>query len=182
MTHAETISLKELNGLSRSAFVSVLGGIFEHSPWVAEAVFEQGPFRSVQELHGKMLAIVEQSGGERILELIRAHPDLAGRMKVEGYSAKEQQGAGLDALTAEEYERFTQLNESYKRKFGFPFILAVTGKTKDDIAAAMKERVQHEPEAERQTALREIGRIAEIRLNQFIAGSAGAPERMDESC
>ncbi|ANS73319.1 OHCU decarboxylase [Paenibacillus yonginensis] len=164
------ITLQEINGLEKAAFIRVLGGIFEKSPWVAEKVYRQAPFRTRQELYAQMLEVVVTAGDERILELICAHPDLATRLKTDSYSAVEQRGAGLDSLSPEEYERFSKLNEAYKRKFGFPFILAVTGRTKEEIAAAMEERLQHQPEAERQTALREIGRIAEIRLNQLIAG------------
>ncbi|WP_223066956.1 2-oxo-4-hydroxy-4-carboxy-5-ureidoimidazoline decarboxylase [Paenibacillus caui] len=164
------LTIAEINALSKPEFVEVFGSVFEHSPWVAEGAFEAKPFASVRELHEAMLRVVEESPEEKILDFIRVHPNLATRMKVGAYSAKEQQGAGLGQLSTEEFERFTRLNQSYMEKFGFPFILAVTGKTKEDIVASMEERLDNSYEAERKQAMKQIARITEIRLNNIIVG------------
>jgi 2-oxo-4-hydroxy-4-carboxy-5-ureidoimidazoline decarboxylase len=163
------LTLQAVNEMDRETFVRELGGIFEHSPWVAERSWEARPFRSVAELHDAMMGAVLASPEAAILELLRAHPDLGTRMKVTDYSASEQSGAGLDRLTPEEYEEMTSLNERYVGKFGFPFILAVRGKNKDDILASMKERIHHDVPAERQAALEQIRRITGFRLNDLVS-------------
>lgn len=161
-------SLTELNGLDRDAFVRELGGIFEHSPWVASGSWEARPFGSVAELHEAMTAVVRRSSDETILELLRAHPDLGTRLAVTDYSASEQSGAGLDRLTPEEYERITSLNKRYVEKFGFPFILAVRGRTKEEIVAAMEARVLNGVLEEKVEALAQIGRITRFRLEDLV--------------
>lgn len=167
-------SVNEINAMDRDEFVRTLGGVFEHSPWVAESAWALRPFASGQELHEAMMRTVRRSGPDAILELLRAHPDLGTRLAVSDYSAAEQQGAGLGELTPEEYETFRGLNESYVGKFGFPFILAVRGKNKEDILAAMQKRIDHSPEAEREQALREIERITGFRLADLIEGDGEA--------
>lgn len=165
-------SLAEINRMTDEEFVDVFGGIFERSPWVAHFAYLKRPFESAEQLHEVMCSIVEQAPGYKILELIRSHPDLATRLQVDEYSAKEQRSAGLDSLTPEEYKHFDGLNETYKSKFGFPFILAVTGKSKADIVSAMEGRLQHDYDSERREALQEIRRIAEIRLRQLMQAEA----------
>ncbi|NBD23422.1 2-oxo-4-hydroxy-4-carboxy-5-ureidoimidazoline decarboxylase [Paenibacillus sp. T1] len=162
------MQLWQLNTLSRERFIGQLGAIFEHSPWVAERVWERRPFHSRHELHEAMMTAVLEAPEERIVALLRAHPDLASRASMTAHSAEEQQSVGLDALSAEEYDRFAALNASYLAKHGFPFIIAVRGKTKNDILAAMAERLEHDGEQERKQALLEIRRIAELRLRDQI--------------
>jgi len=162
------ITLKQLNGLSREAFTAELGKIFEHSSWVAAEAWDCRPFATTKELHEAMLRVVRESGEEMILTLLRAHPDLGTRLAVAEYSAKEQKGAGLSELNPEEYEKLAGLNKRYVEKFAFPFILAVKGKTKEDIIAAMEDRIQHSIDGEREQALVEIGKITGFRLHEFI--------------
>ncbi|RED39805.1 2-oxo-4-hydroxy-4-carboxy-5-ureidoimidazoline decarboxylase [Paenibacillus sp. VMFN-D1] len=162
------ITINELNEGTVETFVRHLGGVFEHSPWVAEQVWELRPFASAAELHERMMEQVYAAPESQVLALLQAHPDLATRMQVTAFSAQEQQGAGLDQLTGEEYEAFTSMNAQYVSKFGFPFIMAVTGCTKDDIAQAMHQRMDHDPEREWTQALREIARITRIRLGRIV--------------
>jgi 2-oxo-4-hydroxy-4-carboxy-5-ureidoimidazoline decarboxylase len=167
-----SVRLRELGEMNRREFTERLGGVFEHSPWVAEEAWASRPFASLDELHDAMMAAVRNASDDKVLALIRAHPDLATRLGIASltaFSAKEQQGAGLDRLTPEEFETFSALNKAYTEKFGFPFIFAVRGKGKDYILAAMKERVYRKPEEERREALAQIGRIARFRLQDLIA-------------
>jgi 2-oxo-4-hydroxy-4-carboxy-5-ureidoimidazoline decarboxylase len=162
------IGIWKINTFGRESFVRLLGGIFEHSPWVADKAWEFRPFRSRRELHETMIGIVAEASSAQIMSLIRAHPDLAGRFQITGFSALEQQAAGLDRLMPQEIERFAQLNKAYADKFGFPFILAVKGKTKSDILSAMEERLSNTEPEEKARALQEIARIAEIRLAEIV--------------
>ncbi len=163
-----TMTLAEVNGLDREGFVAALGGIFEHSPWVAEQAWASRPFATVAGLHETMVRAVERASLEEQLTLIRAHPDLGARVKMSATSAGEQAGAGLDRLTAEEFERLQALNSAYRQKFGFPFIYAVRGSTKYDVLRALEQRLQASMELERATALEQIGRIAQFRLADII--------------
>ncbi|SDX78762.1 2-oxo-4-hydroxy-4-carboxy-5-ureidoimidazoline decarboxylase [Paenibacillus sp. CF384] len=163
-----SISLWQLNTLSKEMFVGQIGGVFEHSPWIAEKAWEARPFHSVNELHEAMLDVVRQAPEDQVTELLRAHPDLAARMTMTSYSSAEQQGAGLHELSPDEYKRFAQLNAAYTTQFGFPFIMAVRGRTKADLLAAMQERLQHSTVQERRQALLEIQRITQLRLMDVI--------------
>ena len=157
--------------MSRDDFVKRFGGIYEHSPWIAEALYRRGLAPAEDPPAGiasAMAAIVAAADRQAKLALIRAHPDLAGRAAIAGdlteSSRSEQAGAGLDRCTPEEYQRFQSLNEIYKRKFAFPFILAVAGKTRQDILAAFEARIDNDPETEFRTALDQIDKIARLRL------------------
>lgn len=163
-----TVTLGEVNSLDRDEFVAVLGGIFEHSPWVAEQAWSSRPFTTVAGLYETMVVAVERASSEEQLRLICAHPDLGARAKMSAASASEQMEAGLDRLTAEEFERFRALNSTYREKFGFPFIYAVKGSTKYDVLCALEQRLQASTELERSTALEQIGRIAQFRLSELI--------------
>ncbi|GMK48269.1 2-oxo-4-hydroxy-4-carboxy-5-ureidoimidazoline decarboxylase [Paenibacillus glycanilyticus] len=162
------LNLSAINEMPKESFVEALGAIFEHSPWVAESAFAARPFRSVDELHDAMVKAVVHSSEETKLKLFREHPDLATRIKIGDYSTKEQQGAGLDRLTPEEFEVFTASNRKYTGKFGFPFILAVRGKDKSDILAAMEARINNSLEEEADEALWQIARITKFRLHDLI--------------
>lgn len=167
-----TVTLTALNATDREAFVSLLGEVFEHSPWVAEGAFDARPFASVAALHQAMTRVVAEAGEGRQLELIRAHPDLADRAALAGKltqsSTREQRGAGLDALSADEYARFHNLNNRYRDRFAFPFVLAVKGHTKTSILEAFETRLGNDPERERERALAEIARIARFRLAALV--------------
>ena len=158
--------------MDREAFIAQLGGIYEHSPWVAERAWQARPFRSRDALHAEMEAVVAAAGHEEQLALIRAHPELAGRLAVAGQltsaSRGEQAGAGLDRCTPEEFARLQALNAAYREKFEFPFIIAVRGLTRTQIIARLEQRLAHTAEQEFSACLREIGRIAGLRLRDLI--------------
>ncbi|MFB2835479.1 2-oxo-4-hydroxy-4-carboxy-5-ureidoimidazoline decarboxylase [Floridanema evergladense] len=163
-------TLSELNQMKQEAFTEALGTIFEHSPWVAKIAWQKRPFADLSALHQTMVGVVQTASKEQHLNLICAHPDLGTKAKMAEASVKEQAGVGLDRLTPEEYQRFNLLNQTYKDKFGFPFIIAVKNHTKDSILAAFVERIKNSPEAEMAQALTEIAEIAKFRLNDLIIG------------
>jgi OHCU decarboxylase len=162
------VTIQSLNASNRAAFTAALGHLFEHSPWVADQAWLRRPFRDAAQLHAALCATMRAAPPEWQLELIRAHPDLAGRLaqqnKLTAESTREQAGAGLDALSAAELAEFTRLNDAYQAQFGFPFIICARLNAKDAILAAMRERLGHNPAAERDTALTEIEKIAWLRL------------------
>ncbi|MFP5114055.1 2-oxo-4-hydroxy-4-carboxy-5-ureidoimidazoline decarboxylase [Bacillaceae bacterium C204] len=160
--------IDDLNKLNQVDFIEELGWIFEHSPWVAERAWSSRPFRSLAHLQKSMEDVVEQASGEEKLALLRKHPDLAARVQMADASVKEQAGAGLDALTEEEYKEFLELNDLYKEKFAFPFILAVKGHTKESIRNAMQTRLKLSERNELEEALNQIYRIAQFRLETVI--------------
>ena len=166
------ISTDELRRLDRERFVELFGGVFEHAPWVAADAYGAGPFASLDALHDAMVEAMRRASRDRQLALIRAHPDLAGRAAIAGQlttaSAVEQTSVGLDQCTPAEFERFRELNDKYKGKFGFPFILAVKGRTRAEILAAFAQRLDNSPEAEFEEALNQIARIARLRLDDLI--------------
>jgi 2-oxo-4-hydroxy-4-carboxy-5-ureidoimidazoline decarboxylase len=167
-TEGSCLTLTDLNLMDRQHFTQALGGIFEHSPWVAEAAFPLRPFTSVAHLHEVMLEAARYAEETTQLELLRAHPDLATRMKVSPLSAAEQQGAGLDSLSNEEYAQLAECNQRYMEKFGFPFILAVRGKSKSDILRSIAERIESSLELEQERAWIEIGKITRFRLEDLV--------------
>ncbi|GLX70736.1 2-oxo-4-hydroxy-4-carboxy-5-ureidoimidazoline decarboxylase [Paenibacillus glycanilyticus] len=162
------MNLATINELSKESFIETLGAIFEHSPWVAEETYGLRPFGSVDELHDAMVNVVLRATAETKLALFREHPDLATRIKIGEYSTLEQQGAGLDRLTPEEFEIFSSRNREYTGKFGFPFILAVRGKDKSDILAAMEARIHNSQEEEAEEAFWQIACITKFRLHDLI--------------
>jgi 2-oxo-4-hydroxy-4-carboxy-5-ureidoimidazoline decarboxylase len=162
------MTIEQINMLDRGAFVEQLGWVFEDSPWVAERSWERRPFASVTELHNAMREAVEAASREEQLALLRAHPDLGARARMSLSSAGEQGGAGLDRLTESEFDRLRTLNEAYKLKFGFPFLLAVKGSTKFDIVEALERRLQSDAYIEFVEALRQVYRIAGFRLEDLI--------------
>lgn len=161
-------TLAQINAYDRQAFVAALGHLFEHSPWVADETFAHRPFRDAAHLHAELCATLARSSRALQLELIRAHPDLAGRLAQAGRltaeSSREQATAGLDRLASEEAEEIKRLNAEYLARFGFPFVICARLNAKDAILRAMRERVTHAPEAEHDTAIAEIGKIAWLRL------------------
>lgn len=165
-------TLAEVNAWDKARFVAAFGDVAEHSPWVAEHTFAAAPFADREVLITAFEAAMRAAPKQRQLDLIRAHPDLAGKAAVAGNMAedskKEQAGAGLDRLTVEEFARFTDLNGRYREKFGFPFIFAVKGATKDMILAAFEDRIGNSVEQELETALIQIARIFRFRLEDRI--------------
>lgn len=162
--------------LTRTLFVERFGSVYEHSPWIAEAAWDAGLGGAADTPGGlakAMAAAAARGGDTQKRALIEAHPDLAGRLAVAGAltaeSTAEQAGAGLDRLSPDEMAKFTALNESYRRRFAFPFIMAVKGRSKDDILAAFEKRLGHDAETEAKTALAEIDRIAAFRIGDILA-------------
>src|SRR5262245_405910 len=146
--------LAQLNSLDRIRFVEAIGWVFEQSPWVAERAWARRPFSSIESLISAMADEVDAATEQEQLDLLRAHPDLGARVRVGTPSALEQAGAGLDALSEEEFLRLRQLNSAYRSKFGFPFLFAVKGSTKTDILRNLKQRLDESPQTEYREALR----------------------------
>lgn len=169
-----SLSLERLNAASPEGFVELLDGVYEHSPWVARAAAAARPFRALAELKQALVRAVRDAGDERRLALIRAHPELAGKAAIAGEltaeSTGEQARAGLAHCTPAEFEALQRLNAAYSGKFGIPFILAVRGPrglglTRSQIIATLERRLSHPRDYELAEAMRNIHRIAEIRLN-----------------
>lgn len=162
------IDRSTLNGLSQADFRDALGFVFEHSPWIAEAAWSARPFSSVDALHQAMCQVVVQASEQQQVDLIAAHPDLAGKAAIAGEltaeSTREQASAGLDRLSPEQFERFTQLNTSYRNTFGFPFVICVREHTQNSILDQFETRLKHSRQQEIATALGEIYKIARLRL------------------
>ncbi|MBL8319724.1 MAG: 2-oxo-4-hydroxy-4-carboxy-5-ureidoimidazoline decarboxylase [Burkholderiaceae bacterium] len=172
------LTLEQLNRADRQQFTELLVGTYEHSPWIAEATWAKRPFASLAQLKHALVQTVREAGREAQLKLIRAHPELAGKAMVAktltAESTNEQGKAGLTECTPEEFATIQRLNAEYNERFGFPFILAVrgprgTGLNKTEIIATFARRVRHHPDYELAEALRNIHRIAEIRLNDKFA-------------
>ncbi|MFD1328908.1 2-oxo-4-hydroxy-4-carboxy-5-ureidoimidazoline decarboxylase [Mycoplana ramosa] len=166
---------------AREDFITRFGGVFEHSPWIAERAFDAGTViepLTASGVHRTLTAQFRAATPEEQLGVLRAHPDLAGKLAIAGEltedSRKEQAGAGLDRLSTEEHARFTALNTAYVEKFGFPFIIAVKGLTKDDILAAFEMRIGNSREQEFETAKAQVERIARLRLEAQLPGDANA--------
>ena len=156
----------------RGEFLARFGHVAEGSPWVAERAWERGPFAEPGEVADAFAAVVREASDEDQIALIRAHPDLAGRAAlagdVTGDSLREQASAGLDRLTEGELARFTRLNDAYRERFGFPFVMRVSGRGVNEILAAYERRLLHDADAERVAAIEEIASIMRLRI-------AGAP-------
>ncbi len=177
------VTLQQLNSASQSEAAQLLDGLYEHSPWIAQAALAQRPFRSLAQLKQAMAQVVQDAGRARQIELIRAHPELAGRAmlanSLTAESSNEQDKAGLTACTPEEFERIGQLNRDYNARFGFPFILAVRGPrgiglSRQEILEIFARRLHGHPEFELQENLRNIHRVVELRLNDKFGAD---PER-----
>jgi 2-oxo-4-hydroxy-4-carboxy-5-ureidoimidazoline decarboxylase len=155
--------------LEHEEFVRRYGGIYEHSAWVAEQGFATArDLPDTNALAGVFAAVVDATSGEQKLALIRAHPDLAGRAAIAGEltgaSTEEQAGAGIDQCSAEEFQRFQSLNDSYREKFGFPFVMAVRNSNRQEILAGFTARLDNDVETEFARAISEIHKIARLRL------------------
>ena len=165
-------TLDAVNALAPSDFISVFGGIYEHSPWVAERSAGQRPFASVTAMAAAMAATMAAASPDEQLALLRAHPDLAGRAALAGTltaeSTAEQARAGLDKLTPAEMARFTKANTAYTERFGFPFIIAVRHWGKEQVLAAFDHRLGNGRDQELRTALAEVEKIAFLRLLDLV--------------
>lgn len=160
--------------MRREEFVSRYGGVYEYSPWVAEESFAVAAgIEGIDQLAEIFAACVDRADHEQKLALIRAHPDLAGKAAISGElteaSSGEQASAGIDQCSGEEYQRFQDLNRRYKRKFGFPFVMAVRGGNRHEILAAFESRLGNDSRTEFDRAIREIHKIANLRLRELQA-------------
>ena len=161
--------INKINKLSQSEFIKVFANIFESTEWIAKELYNQKPFSNFEELSSKILSIFETATKEKQLKILNAHPDLASKTKINLLtpdSLKEQTSVGLDQCTEEEFNEFGKLNDSYK-KFGFPFILAVKGKTKIEILNNFKKRISSDPETEFDEAIKQVKLIASLRLEEL---------------
>ena len=160
--------------LSRTAFIATFGSIYEHSPWVAETLYDQGLGKgdsNPTKLAGRMAAIVDMASDERQMALLCSHPELAGKLAISesltAESKAEQASAQLDQCSGEEFAEFQTLNQRYQQTFGHPFIIAVRGLDRAGILAAFRKRVNHSAHIEFHTALAEVHKIAKSRLDQL---------------
>jgi 2-oxo-4-hydroxy-4-carboxy-5-ureidoimidazoline decarboxylase len=161
-----------INGMDRAAFVAKFGRIFENSPWVAELAWNNRPFATIEALHAAMVNVVTSAPAPRQLALLQSHPDLAGKEARAGAmtpsSASEQASAGLNALTRDEMIRITELNGAYKRKFGFPFIIAARLHTKEGIFFEFQRRLQNDTATEYANDLQNVYAITRLRLEKLL--------------
>jgi 2-oxo-4-hydroxy-4-carboxy-5-ureidoimidazoline decarboxylase len=163
------LSLQALNALDQAGFTQALGDIFEETPLIAARTWPRRPFNSLDALHQAMVQVVNELEPAEQLALICAHPELGSRLAMAPSSVAEQTGAGLDRLTAAEYEQLQRLNAAYRERFGFPFVMAVKGQPKDSIISALEHRLQQAPTAEITTALEQIAQIAWLRLQDRVS-------------
>lgn len=165
-------SISALNALDAPTFIAVLGDIYEHSPWVAERASRLRPFADFVQLADVLHGIVLAADRSEQMTLIRAHPELAGKLAMRGEltqaSSAEQSAAGLNQCSAHEFAELNELNQAYQQRFGFPFIIAVRGLDRSTIIAAMQQRLRHTEAEEVVSALAEIRRIAGFRLQDFL--------------
>jgi 2-oxo-4-hydroxy-4-carboxy-5-ureidoimidazoline decarboxylase len=165
-------SLSDLNACSKDDFVGALANIFEYSPWIAEQAASARPFAGVNQLFAAMKATVDHATPELRLALIKAHPDLANRTQraagLTAESSAEQNSVGLDRLSDAEYEAFEQVNNAYRARFGFPYIVCVRRHTKDSILRDFERRLPNDADTEIRKSLEEICRIAALRVDQLV--------------
>ncbi len=165
--------LAQLNAVDEPLFIAAIGPVFEHSPWIAAGAAKRRPFADAGELYAALLAVLAEAPQERRVALIAAHPDLAGRVAREGRltaaSRGEQAQAGLDELSEQERALFDVLNAAYRARFAFPFVICARENTKSEILSELARRAGNDREAEIATAIREIEKIARLRLSDILA-------------
>ena len=154
--------------LRKSDFISIFGNVFEKTQWIAEKTYNLKPYKNFEELFSKMMEIFENSKKERHLEILNTHPDLAVEKKLTEDSKNEQKNASLNQCTDEEFVEFRKLNNEYKKKFGFPFIIAVKGKNKEEILNSFRQRITNNINLEFEEAKKQVKKIASSRLSEII--------------
>ena len=160
-------TIDNINHLNKSDFLSIFGNVFEKTESVAIEVFESKPFKNFEDISIKMLNIYESYKKDKILEILNAHPELAVAKRMTSESILEQASAKLNECSNEEYEEFKRLNSEYKKKFNFPFIIAVKGKNKNEILNNFRQRIQSDIESEFLEAKKQVKKIATFRLNEI---------------
>ena len=160
--------IKKINSLDKSEFLSIFGNVFEKSKWISEKVFEKKPFKNLESFVSEIICIYENSDNETILEILNLHPELAVEKKLTADSEVEQSKANLKQCTLEEFDEFKKLNIEYKKKFNFPFIIAVKGKNKNEILNYFRERIDNSLDEEFLEAKKQVKKIATFRLEEII--------------
>ena len=161
-------SIDKINKLSKPDFISIFGNIFEKTEWIAQKSYDSKPYKNYDELFLKMMEIFENTNKENHLKILNAHPDLAVGKKLTKDSKNEQKNANLNECTDEEFAEFKKLNEEYKVKFGFPFIIAVKGKNKEEILNSFRQRITNNINLEFEEAKGQVKKIARFRLSEII--------------
>ena len=161
-------SINKVNKLNKSDFISIFGNVFEKTEWIAERVFNYIPYENFDNLLLKFFKIYNESNKESIIKILNSHPELVVEQKLTNESKKEQKGAGLNECSKEEVEEFKKLNLNYKKKFGFPFIIAVKGKNKNDILNYFRTRIKNSFDEEFIEAKKQVREIATFRFKEII--------------
>ena len=161
-------SIDKVNKLNKSDFISIFGNVFEKTEWIAQKSYDSKPYKNFEELFSKMVEIFENSNKESHIKILNAHPDLAIEKRLTEDSKNEQQNASLNQCTNEEFLEFKKLNEEYKKKFGFPFILAVKGNNKEEILNSFRQRITNNINLEFKEAKKQVKKIASFRLGEII--------------
>ena len=160
--------IKKINSLDKSEFLSIFGNVFEKSKWISEKAFDEKPFKNLESFISKIIGIYENSDNKTILEILNLHPELAVEKKLTANSEEEQNKANLKECTPEEFNEFKKLNIEYKKKFNFPFIIAVKGKNKDEILNYFRGRIKNSLDEEFFEAKKQVKKIATFRLEEII--------------
>jgi len=161
-------SIDKVNKLSKSDFISIFGNIFEKTEWITQKSYDSKPYKNFEELFSKMMEIFENTSKENHIKILKAHPDLAVEKKLTKDSKNEQKNASLNECTDEEFAEFKKLNEEYKKKFDFPFIIAVKGKNKEEILNSFRQRITNNINLEFEEAKKQVKKIASFRLSEII--------------
>ena len=161
-------SIDKFNKLSKPEFISIFGNVFEKTEWIAQKSYDSKPYKNFEELFSKMMEVFENTKKERHFEILNAHPDLAIEKKLTEDSKKEQKNASLNQCNDVEFIEFKKLNEEYKKKFGFPFIVAVKGKNKEEILNSFRQRITNNINLEFEEAKKQVKKIASFRLGEII--------------
>ena len=162
------IDIKKINSLDKSEFLSIFGIVFEKSKWISEKVFDKKPFKNLDSFVSEIIGMYENSDNETILEILNLHPELAVEKKLTTDSEVEQNKPNLKQCTPEEFDQFKKLNIEYKKKFNFPFIIAVNGKNKNEILNYFRERINNSLDEEFLEAKKQVKKIATFRLEEII--------------
>ena len=162
------IDIKKINNLDKSEFLSIFGNVFEKSKWISEKVFNQKPFKNLESFVSKLIGVYENSDDKTILEILNLHPELAVEKKLTANSEEEQNKANLKECTPEEFNEFKKLNIEYKKKFNFPFIIAVKEKNKNEILNYFIKRINNSLDEEFLEAKKQVKKIATFRLEEII--------------
>ena len=161
-------SIDKVNKLNKSDFISIFGNVFEKTEWIAQKSYDLKPYKNFEELFSNMIDIFENSNKETHINILNSHPDLAVEKELTEDSKNEQKNASLNQCNDKEFVEFKNLNEEYKKKFGFPFIIAVKGKNKEEILNSFRQRITNNINLEFEEAKKQVKKIASFRLSEII--------------